>query len=908
MSDHASLVRAIRAKKARQDEALRVYRPTPKQELFHYATCTTRLARGGNRCLGGEQLIYDPKANLWRRIDEIVGSFHVQSLNPDTGEIETKEASKPFVKAFDALYEVTLSNGEKIVTTLEHRVVDARGQWTSIGDAWANSAELFCGGQSAEVVRRGVACGYGQRRSSSQTSELRRPLFSSSAYRPEHPDREALLVSSPQFPEAYAGLQETSSDNELACRTSATRYSRTAPDSRFDYRLERRSCGGQLPASSGTGLSVAPLPDGAAAHSPNCSHRDDQVDAVGYTLTYLSSDHLSSPGASRRFEGRDVVGGCPSSSATSGSSEEHTPDDLRSAYCSAPESRKAQTELHDSAFLASHPQHFSFSDCGKVEIVNVEFLRYDDVYDITVPGNHNYISASICNANSGKSTCAFIEAAHALTGGDIHAADGSIIPDKYNRQKKLVVWMFGYGEDHIGNVIYDKLFNPGAFWIIDDLVTGKPRIWCPEDPSDAERVEERRPAGPMIPERLIDSDSWSWHEKRKSAFRFVKLKNGNELHAFSSGGNMPQGVAVDLIHVDEDIDNWKIVPEWVARLPDNKGRLIWSAFPHAKNHALLTLSHLAEKLQYDENAHIKEYRLVFSDNPYIESDEKDKAKEVWAEFGEADLAARDEGEFPLDDVLMYPSFKRQIHGIDPSRGWVPKCPAAEIIALNNGEPPEDWMRVLALDPGSQKACALLVAIPPPEIGDEIIVYDEAFETHSSAETLTDILLPKMQGHVFQYFLMDGHAGRQTGMGSGRTVASHYVEAFAKRNLRSVETEGNFRWGTDNVEARCAEVRERLRVRNNTKPPRLLFYLPRLNRTLKEFNSYRRRITNDEYKEIPIAKDNDAMNCMEYIIGGDPQYVRPVRPYSQSGKSRLDQIRERFGVNQKKDHVSLGAPA
>lgn len=371
---------------------------------------------------------------------------------------------------------------------------------------------------------------------------------------------------------------------------------------------------------------------------------------------------------------------------------------------------------------------------------------------------------------------------------------------------------------------------------------------------------------------------------------------------------MPQGVAVDLIHVDEDIDNWRIVPEWIARLPDNKGRLTWSAFPHAKNHALITLSNLADKRQYDEDAPIREYRLTFSDNPYIETGEKAKAKEVWAEFGESDLAARDEGEFPLDDVLMYPSFKRNLHGIDPARDWIPKCQAAEILALNNGEPPEDWMRLLAIDPGSQKACALLVTLPPPELGDEVIVYDEAFETHSSAESLAEMLLPKMQGHVFQYFMMDGRAGRQTGMGSGRTVASHYVEAFAKRNLESVETRGDFRWGTDNVEARCAEVRDRLRVRNAISPPRLLFYLPRLSRILKEFNSYRRRITNEEYREVPIAKDNDAMNCLEYIIGGNPEYIRPVRPYAQSGKSRLDRIRERFGADKKKDHVTLGGPA
>lgn len=508
---------------------------------------------------------------------------------------------------------------------------------------------------------------------------------------------------------------------------------------------------------------------------------------------------------------------------------------------------------------------------------------------------------------SGKSTCAFVEDAHAMTGLPIYGANGKAIPDKYDRNKKLRLWLFGYGEDHIGNVIFDKLFNPGAFWIIDDEVTGKPRVWNPADPRDLERKAHRRAAQPLIPPYLIEQDSWSWRTKRINAFEFVRLKNGNEIYAYTSGGNIPQGVAVDLIHADEDIDQEALVVEWAGRMPDYGGRLIWSAFPHAKNNALITLSNLAKKKAHEPDSHIKEWTMSLTANTYIADEEKQKAKDVWGEFGASVLAARDLGEFPMDDILMYPSFRPEIHGIDPGNGWIPSCKAAQILAERDGNPPENWMLLLAADPGSQKACMLMACMPPPEIGDELIVFDEEFELVSSAETLTERAYPRMAGRVWQTFIADLQAGRQTGMGTRTKVIDHYEKAFEKRNLKSVETEGRFKAGTTDVQSRCALVREGLRVPNPGVAPKILFYLPRLSRVVKEFGMYRRRITNDEYQEMPIAKDNDAMNCLEYIVGSEPSYVAPVRPYSQTALSGLERVRNMFRKDaDTKNHVTLGS--
>jgi hypothetical protein len=508
---------------------------------------------------------------------------------------------------------------------------------------------------------------------------------------------------------------------------------------------------------------------------------------------------------------------------------------------------------------------------------------------------------------SGKSTCAFAEDAHAMTGNPIYGADGKPLPDKYDRNKKLKLWLFGFGEDHIGNVIYDKLFNPGAFWIIDDEITGKPRVWDPTSPKDLERQDFRRAAQPLIPSYMIDQESWSWRTKRTSSFDYVRLKNGNEIFAFTSGGNIPQGVAVDLIHADEDIDQEELVEEWVGRLPDYGGRLMWSAFPHAKNNALMTLSNLAKKESVNDNPFIVEWLMSLTANRYIPEEEKNKAKEVWGEFGAAVLAARDLGEFPMDDILMYPMYRPETHGIDPFNGHMPNCKAAHILAANNGNPPDDWMLLLSVDPGSQKACILMACMPPPEIGDEIIFFDEEFELGSSAETLTEGAFPRLRGRVWQTFIADMQAGKQTGMGTRTKVINHYEKAFADRNLESVDTGSKFKAGTTDIQNRCSLVREGLRVPRTGEAPKILFYLPRLRRTIKEFGMYRRRISNKEYQELPIAKDNDAMNCMEYIVGSEPVYVKPVRPYAQTPMSSLEAIRKMFnksGESQK--HVTLGS--
>lgn len=470
---------------------------------------------------------------------------------------------------------------------------------------------------------------------------------------------------------------------------------------------------------------------------------------------------------------------------------------------------------------------------------------------------------------SGKSTAGALEFAHAATRLPILTNSGKEIPYKYPR-RPLRLWCFGIDEDHIGDTIYTLLFKGGLFNVIDDLETGKPRVWNPNDPSDEARRKERRRSGPMIPPEMVKE--FAWKDKRKRVFSKCVLKNGTEIYAYPSGGDCPSGVPVDLIWIDEDIKYPEYVADWQGRLIDTKGRLIWTAFPWARNDALVEMSERAQKLADQPEAAIREWQLFMSENPYLEPDAKKDALDGWAAAGNDVLAARDRGEFPHDKVRMYPEFRKDVHGI--SEDFFPgDHEAAKVLFDNNGEPPEDWMRLLALDPGSARCAVVFAAVPPPELGNDIFIYDEIFLENSDAKSLAKEVQVRTHGRSFHKFLIDEHAGRQTAMGFGVKIRQAYIDAFRARDIRC-DSGTVFTPGSDDVKFRAEMVRQRLRIEDGNRFPKVFFWLPRTQRLQWEFLKYSRRLSHREYDDTPIPVNNDAMNCFEYIVAADIPYRKP----------------------------------
>lgn len=476
---------------------------------------------------------------------------------------------------------------------------------------------------------------------------------------------------------------------------------------------------------------------------------------------------------------------------------------------------------------------------------------------------------------SGKSMSAFAETASAATGIPIIGPDGSPLPFKYPTNRPMLIWVIGYDQRHVGGTIYRMLFRSGAFRIIKDLETEEWRAWRPWEEEDQARIDECAESPPLIPERLINPNGWAWENKSERVFTVCRLNNGTEIHAFSSKAEPKQGDPVDLIHIDEDIEYSKHVAEWQARLSDKKGRMVWSVWPHSKNDALIQMSERAEEQKHLKEPDVEEVVLSFSENPFIDQDEKRKRVEAWSKKGPEEVRARDLGEFVLDTMLVYPNFNIEDHGT-PRREENDDDFIDIVLKANNGEPPNDWTRFLVLDPGHTVCAVALATVPPPSTlyrDGTIIIYDELYLRQHDADQVAVAVARKAKGRTFEAFLIDNRAGRQTPMGFNKTVRQQYSDAFARQGLRSRQTGANFLPGSDNVTAGIGLVRDLLHI-GGGKRAKLRLYRDKTPWMQREFVLYRKRMTRDEVHDEPVSKNDHLMDCLRYLASYNPQYRKP----------------------------------
>jgi hypothetical protein len=474
---------------------------------------------------------------------------------------------------------------------------------------------------------------------------------------------------------------------------------------------------------------------------------------------------------------------------------------------------------------------------------------------------------------SGKTAAAAAEVASAALGVPLTGPDGKELPFRYSSSEPLVIWVIGYDEKHIAR-IYRKLFKRGLFQVIEDEHTGELRAWRPWEAADLRRKAETKPSPPLIPERLVRSDDCAWENKKEQVFSVIRLKNGTEIFAFPSGGEAGQGDAVDVVWIDEDIKIARHVDEWQARLADRDGRLIWSAWPHSANLALVAMSKRAKKETDSEAPDVSEVVLRFSDNPYIPAEAKRKRLKAWHDAGYVVARSRDEGEFTTDSILVFPTFSTDVHCL-PSRSEPDVL--ERFLADRNWQVPVDWTNYLVLDPGHSHPAVLFASVPPPDpFGDHVVVWDEVYiEQHGPPETAAEVA-QRMVGRYFETFLIDAHAGRQTGMGHsvGETVKSLYVEAFTQHGISSRNTGHSFTDGSDNVAARNMIVRQWLGPGVNDAKPKLRLIANTTPYTQREFGLYKKHVAREDVQEKVVDKDNHAMDALAYLAAFNPQYVKP----------------------------------
>lgn len=478
----------------------------------------------------------------------------------------------------------------------------------------------------------------------------------------------------------------------------------------------------------------------------------------------------------------------------------------------------------------------------------------------------------------GGTLCGAAELARACTG-----------QDPFNKYPKRdgVAAVLGYGEKHIGTVFWQKLFMPGAFYVIRDKATRQWRAyrpWPEENGGDLERKEERMAAPPLIPERFIEDVAWE--KKNERIFNIVRFTTGWELRAYNSAGDsgQAQGFDADLYWIDEDLASSGWVSEIIFRLLDRRGLLRWTALPHGKNDEMLRIIDDAEK-QAEEAADAvakgqqptpittKVLTVTTYDNRFLDAQSVEETAAAARAQGEDVYQQRIMGTLSLGSTLMYQGFSRRVHGIRTSD---PRPEFHKILEERNGQPPEDWCRYTSTDPGHGVAGTIFLATPPPELGDFVVAYDEIYIKGATAAMWGQEFEHKYTGHHFQSFLFDEHGGRLTSSGDGKSPREWYVEQLVMRLMKSETSGFNFMAGSDNIKGREEALRNWLAIRRDGFPKLFIVNCPML---CWELERFRKKTIKHGGKDIPLDEGNRKVNthaveCLEMLADHGCAYVKP----------------------------------
>lgn len=500
----------------------------------------------------------------------------------------------------------------------------------------------------------------------------------------------------------------------------------------------------------------------------------------------------------------------------------------------------------------------------------------------------------------GKTTATMIEIARAATGQDPH--------DKYPKKDGIFI-LVAIDLAKCAKVFYRKLFLPGAFKVIRDEVTNKWRTFDPE--KDSDRIDEARKAPPLIPKRFIKSVSWENKKDRQP--KTIYLTNGWELWFYSSKGEWPQGVDVDGVAFDEELEQDGWYTEMAARLADRRekntktgkvksGKFMWSATPQNGTVQLFELyarateekeayAEAVERGETPEPQTIDVFLFGIDSNPYIAEHAKDAMKKKFAHNPD-EYKVRIDGEFALFGSRIYPDFlPKGPHGID----------AFPI--------PEDWTSYAFIDPGRQVCAILFVAIPPPgtEYAGSRIIYDELYIKRSDAKIFADQFVKKVNGRPIEYGVIDHRGGRLTEIGSGKTAEEQYIEELKKKQFTFERGGCSFRWGSDDLKGGILAVQNALHIIDGKSE--LLVMRDKCPNLLKEMSRYSyRKLPSGVVTDEPIKLNDHLCDCLRYSFMENLVYVRPRKRKAQKGYTTLylEQKKERAKARARKNSPGGGS--
>jgi len=342
-----------------------------------------------------------------------------------------------------------------------------------------------------------------------------------------------------------------------------------------------------------------------------------------------------------------------------------------------------------------------------------------------------------------------------------------------------------------------------------------------------------------IPKQLIS-------KANETELKFV-FTNGSSIYL--KGADNPdslRGVRIDFCVFDETafIDKWDEV--WKVMRPtlmDSKADVWFISTPNGLNH----FKDLAERTEDDWSYH----HYTTYDNPHIPREEIEQAK---IEMDEDSFAQEMLGEFRKMSGLIYKSFSRKDHMV-------------EIPPLDS-----NWTFTRALDFGfAHKTAIGYFAIN--STGTEIYMYDGLYQSGLTSTDIAEAVKIKDSGKIINNPVADSAQPMQ-------------IEELSRMGVHFNPVEK----GPDSVKNGITKVSELLKIRQDTGKPTLMFN-KNLTWIQDEFETYRWMETKStgEIKEVPLKKDDDAMDMIRYFVSS---YRQERRMYRQPSRPRLTYGRPR----------------
>mgnify|MGYP001401628638 CR=1 FL=1 len=443
---------------------------------------------------------------------------------------------------------------------------------------------------------------------------------------------------------------------------------------------------------------------------------------------------------------------------------------------------------------------------------------------------------------SGKTLCAAVELARAVTGTD---------PYKKYRPSDGVAVVLGLDYNHIG-MLWRKLYLPGAIKILYDDRTKRWRPLKYDRSNDRITISKRdiemrkkwRDAPPLIPPEDIAKIAW-YNQSLLQPF-MVRMKNGWQIIFISSRSSPKQGEHFDLVWIDEQIQNpahlWELSRAIVDVDPMYPAYGIWSASGQKQNTLLYDL------VQKTDRKLVSVFNMSIRDNPFVTEDELNRFAAMLPEY---ERQIRIEGKFAVELWQIYHDFDPEKHIVQPFNI------------------PVEWTRYIAVDPGNTTCATAFVAVDPR---NNIYVYDVNVLHQSTASMWADMLASRQDANMFEAWIIDKRAGRTKGIGQKQTVAEVYMQEAVARNLRPrvFGSMGGFVPGCDVPELRI-EIMHRYFSGDGSNKPFIRFF-PHCQELFNQF-------TTAQYDERRPGKrikgTFDLLDAVEYIAAYEPKYVERV---------------------------------